>query len=101
MYESLQRDYYWPRMFTDDYKTVKDCILCPHMSSKCKYQRQLKLFPPVGFLKFAPIDILGPIPRTKTENQLAVAMTDRLRKLRRAIPTAKNYINVGRAYVFP
>lgn len=45
----------------------------------------LELFPARGPLAFAGMDLLGPIPRTKSGNKMVSVITDRFAKLTRVI----------------
>lgn len=89
IYDSLRRDYNYPHIVKDVHKTALNSSQWPRMGTKLKHQGQLKLLPPVGSLKFLAIDLLWPLPRSKTGNQLVVIMTDRYSKLLRAILTTK------------
>lgn len=89
MYGSLWRDNCCPHMVTDVCNLVNNCNQFPHMGTKFKHRQQLELLPPADPLEFVAIDILGPLPRIKSENKLGVLLTDRYSKITRAIPKAK------------
>lgn len=57
-----------------------------------KHQRHMRLFPATGPLEFIALDILGPIPKTKDGNQYEILITDRYKKLPRAIPVTKTAV---------
>lgn len=76
MYDSLRQDYYQQHTVADVYNIVKNCVLSTLMGTRFKHPRHLKRFPPAGRLKLATIDIIGILPRTKTENIIVVLMTD-------------------------
>lgn len=44
MYETLQKDYYWPNMNSNVYKTVKNCHSCANSDCKLKHKPKLELF---------------------------------------------------------
>jgi hypothetical protein len=67
MFLSLRRAYFSPRMAGDWYETVSNCDASARnrISEKAK-TNPLKLFPANGPLESVAMDILGPLPRTKT-----------------------------------
>lgn len=76
-------------MVMDVDNTVRKYGLCTCMGTKFKHQMQLGLFPPAGISEPVAIDILGPLPSTSTVRQFGIIITDRYRKLKRAIRTAR------------
>lgn len=53
-----------------------------------------------GPLKFVAVDIVGPLPKTKTSDKFIVVTTDRYLSLTRAIPTKKTTTtDVARIFV--
>jgi RNase H-like domain found in reverse transcriptase/Integrase zinc binding domain/Integrase core domain len=88
LFASLRRDFFWPQMAADCEAFVKRCPSCARKELKCKRRRAkfLKLFPPSGPLEFISIDILGPLPKTKSGHQYLVIIPDRFSKLTRALP---------------
>ena len=89
MYDTMRRSLYWQHMANDINNTVERCPSCLKHRPHPVHQRHLKLFPAKGPLEYIAIDILGPLPRTKTGRQYVVVITDRYSKLTRAVPTAK------------
>lgn len=71
------------------YNKVRNCSLCPHMDTEFEHQRQIKRSSSDGTLEFVATDLLGSIPRAKKGNQFMVIVTNRYRKLTRAVPIAK------------
>lgn len=54
------------------------------------HQRLLNLFFPKGSMEFIAIDILGPLPRTKSSNWLVVVIEECYPNLARAISTRRS-----------
>lgn len=78
----------------DVYKTVKDCRLYDTTrGTQYNHQKHLRLFPAKGMLEFIAMDILGPLPTTKTGKQFVVVITDRYKKLTRAAPVVESFCN--------
>jgi hypothetical protein len=75
-------------MAADCKEFVTRCPSCARKELKGKRRRTyfLKLFPPLGPLEFIAIDILGPLPKTKSGHQYLVIISDRFSKLTRAVP---------------
>lgn len=59
------------------------------MGATFTHQRQLQLFPATGPFKFIAVDILGPLPQSRSGNQVMIIITDWYSKLTRTIPTPK------------
>lgn len=85
----MQREFFWPHIANDVYKTISTCSTCAWNSALPKLIKELQLLPTNGPLKFVAIDILGPLPRTRNENQYVIVMTDKYSKLTRAMQTGK------------
>ena len=87
MYLTLRRDFYWPQMGNDVHAVARDCRSCAQMrGTRYKHQKYLKLFPAAGPLEFVAMDLLGPLPKTKSGHVYVLVITDRFSKLTRAIP---------------
>lgn len=52
------------------------CRLCRHLGTTFKQQWQLELFWPVYAIQYVVIDLLGQPPRTKTDKNLVLIITD-------------------------
>jgi hypothetical protein len=106
-YSKIARSYYWPGMSKDIRKHVKECDACQRTKSSNQ--------PPVGELQPLPIprrpwqsigmDYLGPVPVSKTGNDMILLAVDRLTKMAHFIPTttkvtAKETAELFLRYIF-
>ena len=106
-YSKIARSYYWPGMSKDIRKHVKECDAC----QRTKASNQ----PPVGELRPLPIpqrpwqsigmDYLGPVPVSKSGNDMILIAVDRLTKMAHFIPTttkvtAKETAELFLRYIF-
>ena len=106
-YSKIARSYYWPGMSKDIRKHVKECDACQRTKASNH--------PPVGELHPLPIpqrswqsigmDYLGPIPVSKSGNDMALIAVDRLTKMAHFIPTttkvtAKETAELFLRYIF-
>lgn len=66
LYDTMQRDCFYPNMALDVNDTVRSCESCAKNSSDAKHKRHLHLFSATGPLKLVAMDILDP-PFKKTE----------------------------------
>lgn len=89
MNDSFRREFYWPNMVSDVYKVFNKRTGDRRMGIRFNYQRKLDLFTPAGHLDFVAINSLGPLSRTKADNQFFVIITDGYTKLTAAIRTKK------------
>jgi hypothetical protein len=82
MYSTLRKSFYWLTMAKDIYKFVSNCPSCAKSRPKNKSRRRNyhKLFPPSQPLEFPSLDILGPLPVTKSGNKYLVVFGDRYPK---------------------
>jgi Integrase zinc binding domain/Integrase core domain len=86
MYATLRKSFYWLTMAKDIYQIVANCPSCA--KSRLKRNRRtnyLKLFPPSQPLEFISLDILGPLPVTKSGNKYLVVFGDRYSKAMRVV----------------
>lgn len=98
--KTMRRSYYWPHMANDVYIYVKRYQTCRKHRKNPTNQRLMQLFLREGQLEFVSMDILGPLPNTKTGNKFIVVMTDHYSILTRAIPTKKTTAtDVARVFV--
>ena len=87
MYMTLRRDFYWPHMGSDAIAVARDCRACAQVRGTANtYQKYLKIFPAAGPLEFVAMDLLGPLPKTKSGHTYVLVITDRFTKLTRAVP---------------
>ena len=82
MYQTMRRHFYWPSMTVDIHQWVDRCDACARNRIKeQKHVYKMKLFPPSKPLEYVAMDILGPLPRTKTGKRFMLVVTDRFTKL--------------------
>lgn len=86
-------------MADDVYFTMADPQSCAAQGTKARHKESLRLFPSAVLLEFMAIDILGPLPATKSGNQHEIVLTNRYTKLTRTILVTK-VISMGAAAVF-
>jgi RNase H-like domain found in reverse transcriptase/Integrase zinc binding domain len=89
MYATLRKSFYWVAMAKDVYQFVAKCPSCTKSRLK-RHNRTsyLKLFPPSSPLEFISLDILGPLPVTKSINKHLVVFGDPYAKVVRAVPVS-------------
>jgi hypothetical protein len=69
MFQTIRRTFFWPRIAEDVYETVRTCDVCArNRIAEKRKTNPLKLFPAKGPLESVAMDILGPLPRTKHDN---------------------------------
>jgi Integrase core domain/Integrase zinc binding domain len=86
MYATLHNSFYWLTMGKDINQFVANCPSCA--KSRLKRNRRtkyLKLFPPSQPLEFISLDILGPLPVTKSGNKYLVVFGGRYSKAMRVV----------------
>lgn len=76
-------------MANDVYTYVEKCPSCRKRRQHPTHQQLLQLFSPERPLEFVVMNILGPLPKTKTGNKFTVVITGRFPKLTRVISTRK------------
>ena len=82
IFYALRCEYYWPHMATDVVATVRGCQTCAMNRVKPrKILNRLGLFPATRPLESLAIEILGLLPKTKTEKWFLLVITDRFSKL--------------------
>ena len=82
MFYTLRETYYWPHMAADVAATVRNCRHCARNRLRLRrHMNRLKLFPATRPLESVAIDILGPLPRTKSGKRFLLVITDRYTKL--------------------
>lgn len=74
-------------MVNDVFYTVLDCQSCAKArGTLTKSQKNFQFFPANGPFKFVAMDILGPLPKTKSGERFIVFITDSYSKLTSAMP---------------
>lgn len=53
-----------------------------------RHQKKPRLFPAPGPLELLAMDILGPLPKSKSGNQHVIALKDHFMQITRAVPVA-------------
>lgn len=89
MYETMQRDYYWPKMASNVYRAVTSCHSCAKNGIKLKHKRHLQLLRTSAPYKFVALDILDSLSKATKGNHHVVIVTDRYFNLTQALPTAR------------
>lgn len=84
MYNTMRHHFFRRHRANEVQTTVKDCHSCSQDVPKSKHKVKLQLFPAAEPFGFMAIDILGPLPRTTSDNQHVVIATGRYSKLTRA-----------------
>jgi hypothetical protein len=102
IYSKIARSYYWPGMSKDIRKHVKECDACQRTKSSNQ--------PPVGELQSLPIprrpwqsigmDYFGPVPVSKTGNDMILLAVDRLTKMAHFIPATTKAMTKETAELF-
>ena len=86
IYYALRHEYYWPHLAADVTSTVRGCRTCAMNRVKLrKHLNRLRLFPATRPLESLGVDILGPLPKTKTGKQFLLVITDRFTKLKQVV----------------
>ena len=87
MYTTLRRYAYWPSMAIDVYNVVRNCPSCARQRIKLRRHHSfLKLFPASKPGEQVAIDLLGPLPRTRSGFEYVLVITDRFSKMTKAHP---------------
>ncbi|CDF34348.1 unnamed protein product [Chondrus crispus] len=86
MYYALRREYYWPHLAADAAATVRGCRTCAMNRVKLrKHLNRLRLFPATRPLESLTIDVLRPLPKTKTGKRFLLVITDGFSKLTQVV----------------
>ena len=87
MYYTLRREFYWPHMANDAFRTVRNCASCAATRGNLvRLPKDLKLFPSAEPLDLFSMDLLGPLSKTARGNRHVLVMTDWFTKLTYIIP---------------
>jgi Integrase zinc binding domain/Integrase core domain len=76
-YESCQKRFFWPGMYTTIRNYVSSCHIC--QTTKYSNEKPYGLMKPVDILKpwdRVSIDLIGPLPKTKKGNEYALVIID-------------------------
>lgn len=81
MFNSLRRDFFWPRMSVDVSRISAKCSSCASKALKNqKKVSKMTLLPSSRPLEFVAVDILGPLPKMKKGNRFLLVIGDRYSK---------------------
>lgn len=84
-YHTLQLEFCWSCMTNDKYTTVASCQSCTAQGTRDLYQNKLRRHTAAVPLEFLKIDMLDPVPNTKSGNQRVTFFTCWYTKLARAL----------------
>lgn len=99
IYNTMQRDYYWPNMDSKWYITMSNCHSCVKAGTALKHKRLFQLFPETGPVEYFAMDFLGLKPETTKGHRHVLITTDKYSRTIRAVPTAWTTLNAT-AYIF-
>jgi cleavage and polyadenylation specificity factor subunit 1 len=97
-YNLVHKDYWWPRMrpMIDEY--VRKCVSCQQNKKSPRLKRQYIKFQQTDRFATLHVDIVGPLPRTRTGYEYIFTMIDRFSRWMEAIPmrriTAENCASI-------
>lgn len=86
-YDTLARDFYWPRMAADIELTFSKFQTSVRNTPRYRRKRTLQILFTTEFLNFIAMNILEPFPKTMHGQHLVRIITDRYSKETRAIST--------------
>lgn len=95
LYDSMGLEHYWTHIAIEAYRSVGDYFESSRNKHAGKRQNPLKLLRANGPLVFITMDIWGALPKGLSGNHSVLVITDRCRKVMRAIPmfmTAASHI---------
>ena len=87
MHRILRRQFWWPKMRAELRDVCKSCEGCQMQKGSTWKQGKLKLFPATRPFEMVSIDIVGPLPVTKTKNRYIITMIDRFSRYCMLQPT--------------
>lgn len=87
MCDTMRRDYYWPNMTSNVYKTVSNFRSWDMNSAVPKQKRHVRLFPATIPSELVAINILRSLAKTTKGNRNIVIIIDKFSKLTLAVPT--------------
>ena len=100
--ERIMRTYYWNHLREDVKKYVKSCIPC--QSNKSTNQSPAGLLQPLPIPKKkweqVTLDLIGPLPKTKSGYDTIVVFVDKLSKMVHYAPTTQTVTAEGLAELF-
>lgn len=77
MHDATILEYCWLHRAKNIRTTVEKYPQYDKKGAVINHQSQLTLFPPSGSLELLPADVLGPVSRTRKDNQYVVVIADR------------------------
>lgn len=89
MYNSMTREYHWPRMTIDVFTTVRGCCQWGLNKPSEKRRRPPELFPVCNPLVLIDMDSLGPLPKRLSGQQFVVFMADHYTESTRSVQMLK------------
>lgn len=90
MYYSLRARFYWPSLATGAYGVVTPCASCTQSRLALRrHTAPMKLFPSTEHLTEVNINMLGPLPRTKSRSVFILVFTDLFSKVVRCVALRK------------
>lgn len=89
VYDMMRQSYYWPLVIEDVYNYVKKFQSCRRHKQYPTHRLLLKLFSLEAPMTFVTMDILEPLPKTKSGIKFIIVMMDHYSKLARGIWTRK------------
>ena len=90
MRQIIERDYWWPKYYVDCVKYCTHCDACQKgkkgSGRNIKYTPKIKLFPASQPNEMVSIDIVGPLPITKSRYRYMVTMIDKFTRYAMIVP---------------
>ena len=87
-FNRIRQDYYWENLKQDVQRRIQQCIQCQLkklVRLKTRQPMMITDTPGTVFEKIA-LDIVGPLPKTKNDNEFILTMQDQLSKFSLAVP---------------
>jgi hypothetical protein len=91
-YSKITRNYYWPNISSDVRKHVQQCDACQR--TKASNPIPSRPWESIG------MDFLGPLPKSKTDNDMILVIIDRLTKLAHFVSTQSTVTSKETADLF-
>ena len=86
--DKLRTTYFFKHMYATCHRYIQGCPTCQEKDRGPKYQAPLGIMPePLGAWHTVAVDVLGPLPQTRTGKKYIIVITDHLTKYVLAIAT--------------
>ena len=86
--DKLRETYFFKHMYAACHRYVQGCTTCQEKDRGLKYQAPMGTMPePLGAWHTVAVDVLGPLPQTKTGKKYIIVITDYLTKYVLAVAT--------------